>query len=149
MLGFVDQFSNPEQHSRILKESWIMVNTSTKEALPNNNFLEALAHKCAILAGLDYRDGFAASFDLDKTGTELLVRHRKLGDYFQPLGMSHFKKLQDFMVDAKIPRSWRGMIPLLCSPEQILWVVGWRIDERVKVTEATKNILNIKFMRQS
>jgi glycosyltransferase involved in cell wall biosynthesis len=62
LIGFVDQFSNPELHSRILEESWIMVNTSTKEALPNNNFLEAAAHKCAILAGLDYRDGFATSF---------------------------------------------------------------------------------------
>lgn len=62
MPGFVDQFSDPEAHSKILQESWIMVNTSTKEALPNNASLEAAAHKCALLAGLDYRDGFASNF---------------------------------------------------------------------------------------
>ena len=62
MIGFVDQFRNPELHSRILQDSWIMVNTSTKEALPNNVFLESAAHKCAILGGLDYRDGFTANF---------------------------------------------------------------------------------------
>jgi tRNA(Ile)-lysidine synthase len=99
-------------------------------------------------ANVDKAD-FAASFDLDKTGTELLVRHREPGDRFQPLGMTQFKKLQDFMVDTKIPRTWRDMIPLLCSPEQILWVVGWRIDERAKVTEATEKILHVEFTRLS
>jgi glycosyltransferase involved in cell wall biosynthesis len=62
MVGFVDQFSNPELHSKILEDCWIMVNTSAKEALPNNAFLEAAAHECAILAGLDYKDGFAYNF---------------------------------------------------------------------------------------
>ena len=95
----------------------------------------------------DDRNEFTASFDLEKVGTNLAVRRRKQGDRFQPLGMSQSKKLQDFMVDAKIPRSWRSLVPLLCSPEQILWVVGWRIDDRAKVTKATKRILNVKFTR--
>ncbi|HEX75994.1 MAG TPA: tRNA lysidine(34) synthetase TilS [Dehalococcoidia bacterium] len=92
-------------------------------------------------------DSFAANFDLDKVGKELTVRQRKPGDRFQPLGMSQIKKLQDFMVDVRIPRTWRGRVPLVCSGEQILWVVGWRIDDRVKVTEATKNILRLEFER--
>jgi tRNA(Ile)-lysidine synthase len=93
------------------------------------------------------RDGFTATFDLDKAGTRLVVRQRRRGDRFQPLGMSQFKKLQDFMVDARIPRVWRRKVPLICSPEQILWVVGWRIDDRAKVTESTKKVLRVKFMR--
>jgi tRNA(Ile)-lysidine synthase len=92
-------------------------------------------------------NGLAASFDLDKVGTELVVRRRRPGDRFQPLGMSQTKKLQDFMVDSRIPRSWRDRVPLICSPEQILWVVGWRIDDRVKVTENTKEILRLQFER--
>ena len=57
--GFVDQFSDP-RHGRILSESWVMVNTATREALPNS-FLEAMAHGCAILSGVD-PDGFATRF---------------------------------------------------------------------------------------
>ncbi|MCJ7655057.1 MAG: tRNA lysidine(34) synthetase TilS [Dehalococcoidia bacterium] len=92
-------------------------------------------------------NGLAASFDLDKVGTELVVRRRRPGDRFQPLGMSQTKKLQDFMVDSRIPRSWRDRVPLICSPEQILWVVGWRIDDRAKVTENTKDVLRLQFER--
>lgn len=60
MHGRVDQFEEPEKHSGILGRCWMMVNTSTKEALPNA-FLEAAAHRCAILAGLD-PDDFASQF---------------------------------------------------------------------------------------
>jgi tRNA(Ile)-lysidine synthase len=92
-------------------------------------------------------EDFAAYFDCDKTGDKLLVRPRKPGDRFQPLGMGQSKKLGRFMIDAKIPYAWRQRIPLVCSPRYILWVVGWRIDERVKVTEKTKNVLCLKFER--
>jgi len=92
-------------------------------------------------------EDFTAYFDLDKTGDKLLVRPRQPGDRFQPLGMSQPKKLGEFMIDSKIPSAWRQRIPLVCSPQHILWVVGWRIDERVKVTEDTKQVLRIKFER--
>jgi tRNA(Ile)-lysidine synthase len=88
-----------------------------------------------------------AHFDFQKTGTELFVRQRWPGDRFQPLGMNMPKKLYEFMVDAKIPRSWRGRIPIVCSPRQIIWVAGWRIDDRVKTTEASKEILRLEFIR--
>ena len=90
-----------------------------------------------------------ADFDLHKTGTELSVRQRRPGDKFQPLGMSMPKKLYEFMVDAKIPRSWRGHIPIVCSPHQIIWVVGWRIDDRVKTTPTSrgKEILRLEFIK--
>jgi len=90
---------------------------------------------------------FTAYFDRDKTGDRLLVRPRQPGDRFQPLGMSQPKKLGEFMIDSKIPSAWRQRIPLVCSPQHILWVVGWRIDERVKVTEKTKQVLCLKFER--
>lgn len=94
------------------------------------------------------REAISAHFDLQKTGSELFVRHRRPGDSFQPLGMSVEKKLQDFMVDAKIPRSWRDQIPIVCSAQQIIWVTGWRIDDRVKVTEDSKAIIRLEFMRE-
>jgi tRNA(Ile)-lysidine synthase len=92
-------------------------------------------------------DGLTASFDLDKAGRKLEIRSRMPGDRFQPLGMVQTKKLQDFMVDAKIPLDWRDRVPLVSSDKQILWVVGWRIDDRVKVTDKTRHILRLRFER--
>ena len=91
---------------------------------------------------------FTAYFDRDKTGDKLVVRSRQRGDRFQPLGMSQPKKLNEFMIDAKIPQAWRGRTPVVCSPQHILWVVGWRIDERAKITEDTKRVLRLEFERR-
>ena len=90
---------------------------------------------------------FTAYFDFSKTGDKLVVRGRRPGDRFQPLGMSQPKKLGEFMIDTKVPSAWRQQVPIVCSPDHILWVVGWRIDDRVKVTGSTEKILCLKFNR--
>jgi tRNA(Ile)-lysidine synthase len=61
--------------------------------------------------------------------------------------MAHSRKLQDFMVDSAIPRSWRDSVPIVCSGEEIIWVAGWRIDDRVKVTTGTNGVLRLEFHR--
>ena len=93
------------------------------------------------------KSDFIAYFDLEKVGNKVTVRRRKPGDRFQPLGMSQPKKLNEFMIDAKIPQSWRQRIPIVCSSSQILWVVGWRIDERVKVSDTSQKVLMLKMER--
>ncbi|MBI4284631.1 MAG: tRNA lysidine(34) synthetase TilS [Chloroflexi bacterium] len=90
-------------------------------------------------------DSFTAFFDLAKTGEWLVVRTRRRGDRFQPLGMAQPKKLGEFMIDSKIPQAWRPHVPIVASRQQIVWVVGWRIDERVKVTESTRQVLRLRF----
>ncbi|MFH1087134.1 MAG: tRNA lysidine(34) synthetase TilS [Chloroflexota bacterium] len=92
-------------------------------------------------------EGFVADIDFASAGGQLSVRSRRNGDRFCPLGLPRPKKLQDFMVDARIPRSWRDRIPLVCSPAQVLWVVGWRLDDRVKVSNATRQVLHLEFRR--
>ena len=92
-------------------------------------------------------DDFTAYLDLGKSGDKLVVRSRRRGDRFQPLGLPQSKKVGEFMINAKIPQAWRGKIPIVCSPEKIVWVVGWRIDDRVKVTEGTKQVLRLEFKR--
>jgi len=87
---------------------------------------------------------FRAYLDLDVTGRELFLRGRRPGDRFQPLGLAEPKKLQDFMVDAKIPRSWRSRVPLVCSAQHIIWVVGWRIDHRARVSPQTERIVSLE-----
>ena len=96
----------------------------------------------------DNTGDYKACFDFDKAGDKLVVRSRQTGDRFQPLGMNQPKKLGEFMIDAKIPQAWRGRVPLVCAEEKILWVVGWRIDERAKVTPQTKRVLRLEFRRE-
>ncbi|MBI2329452.1 MAG: tRNA lysidine(34) synthetase TilS [Chloroflexi bacterium] len=93
-------------------------------------------------------DLFTACLDLDKVAGEVTVRCRRPGDRFQPLGMGQPKKLGEFMIDAKIPRAWRQRVPLVASSQHILWVVGWRLDDRVKVTENTGQVLCLEFKRR-
>lgn len=90
-------------------------------------------------------DPWSVILDMDRVGDRLWVRSRRAGDRFQPLGMAQEKRLQDFLVDAKVPRSWRERVPLVVSPSQIVWVVGWRIDDRAKVTENTLRALRLRF----
>jgi len=102
---------------------------------------EVIEGKCEVQAS----DQLTAYLDFDVTGNNLFIRSRQDGDRFQPLGMHDFKKLQDFMVDSKIPRAWRDDVPLVCTRDQIVWIVGWRIDHRARVTESTRRTMRLEF----
>ena len=92
-------------------------------------------------------DGFSETLDLDSVGEALRLRRRRPGDRFQPLGMAQSKKLQDFMVDERIPRRWRDGVPLLVSRYGIACVAGWRIAHWARITHATKRRLHLNFRR--
>lgn len=94
--------------------------------------------------GESYNGKTSAVFDLDKLKLPLEVRSRKNGDYFYPAGFGKRKKLQDFFVDNKIPKDDRDTIPILVSGEDIVWVVGYRMDERFRAKEDTKRFLIIR-----
>jgi tRNA(Ile)-lysidine synthase len=72
------------------------------------------------------------------------MRNFRPGDRFDPLGVKGIQKLKEFFIDHKVPRVERPKVPLLVSGERIVWVVGYRIDERVKVTEKIKKVLVVK-----
>ena len=84
-----------------------------------------------------------AFMDYENLQFPLKIRNFRPGDRFQPLGTHGTQKLKEFFIDHKIPRFERANIPLVISAEMIAWVVGYRIDERVKVTEKTKRILKV------
>lgn len=90
------------------------------------------------------KDKNIACVDLDKVEFPLLMRKWRQGDYFQPLGMTGFKKVSDFFIDQKIPLHEKDRTWLLCSGKKIVWIMGHRIDNRFKVTNSTTRILKIK-----
>ncbi|MBL7180738.1 MAG: tRNA lysidine(34) synthetase TilS [Pseudomonadota bacterium] len=80
-------------------------------------------------------------FDMNRLGFPLIVRNVRPGDRFKPLGMTGTQKLKDFFINQKVPRTERAKCPVLLSRGKIIWVVGHRIDESVKVMPATGKVL--------
>jgi tRNA(Ile)-lysidine synthase len=90
-----------------------------------------------------------ATLDLDALGNDLSVRCRVKGDRFHPLGMNQEVRLQDVLVNAKVPRSQRSSIPLLIAGSRIAWVAGLRLADWAKVTNSTSRSLLIEARRAS
>jgi tRNA(Ile)-lysidine synthase len=82
-------------------------------------------------------------FDLDELNLPLVVRTRTEGDRFVPFGMEGSKKLQDLMVDTKVPTSERRLTPVICDQDDIIWVVGVRRGAKAAVTDRTSRFLEI------
>jgi tRNA(Ile)-lysidine synthase len=109
-------------------------------------------------AALSNPDRWTAYLDAEQLGPNPTLRTRQPGDRFQPLGMGgRHVDVADFMVNAKIPRCWRGHIPVLVhdrpaghpEEQEIAWLIGWRIDERVKITDGTRHIICLRWHRRS
>lgn len=77
----------------------------------------------------------------------LSVRKWAEGDRFRPFGMKGTKKLSDYLIDNKFTASQKATTWLLMDGENIVWVMGHRMDDRFKVTDRTKQVLRIRFQR--
>lgn len=87
-----------------------------------------------------------AFLDFDKLKFPLKISNKKTGDVFYPLGMKHKKKLSDFLIDLKVDRYAKDKILTVRDvDDNIIWVVGYRIDNRYKVDDDTEKILIIKY----
>lgn len=82
-----------------------------------------------------------AVFDGDNVAFPLTIRARRLGDFFYPLGFGRRKKLQDYFVDEKVPRDERDSIPIVTAGDDVLWVAGYRADDRLRPSVDTKRFL--------
>ncbi|TVQ18298.1 MAG: tRNA lysidine(34) synthetase TilS [Bacteroidetes bacterium] len=87
-----------------------------------------------------------AFLDADKLQFPLTLRAFKEGDYFYPFGMSGKKKLSDYFVDEKVALTDKQNKWLLCSGEDIVWVIGMRTDERYRISLPVCKVLEVKFI---
>ena len=89
-----------------------------------------------------------AYLDYDCISFPVIMRFwEEKGEKFYPLGLGGSKKLQDFFTDRKVPPSLRARIPLFFDSAKLIWVAGYEIDERVKLTDKTVKIFHIKIFK--
>ena len=87
-----------------------------------------------------------ATLDASKFTFPLVLRHWQKGDSFVPFGMKNSKKLSDFFIDTKMNRFEKENTWLLCAGNDIVWVVGYRIDNRFCVDSNTQHIIEIQLI---
>ena len=74
---------------------------------------------------------------------ELVIRPRQSGDWLIPLGMTGRKSVSDYLTDRKVPYPNRDQLPLFLHNESMVWVAGYQVDERYKVTSNTRNVIEL------
>ncbi len=94
------------------------------------------------------RTRFEAWLDAEALGHKVVVRSRRPGDRLRPLGLGGERKLQDVLVDAKVPKEERDAVPVVCAPWGVAWVVGHRMDERGALREGSRRALRLRFRRR-
>lgn len=84
-----------------------------------------------------------ALLDADKLKFPLRVRRWQEGDWFIPFGMSGRKKLSDYLIDKKVSMAEKSRQFVLLSGDDIVWVIGRRLDDRFAITRKTENVLRV------
>jgi tRNA(Ile)-lysidine synthase len=111
---------------------------------PRQLVIELLSNEPGLLAR--FRAGKTRDeelIDADQLRPPLVLRRRRPGDRFCPLGAGGAKKVADFLSDQKVPPMDRDRIWLLCDRLGPVWLVGLRIDDRVRVTELSRNLAKL------
>jgi tRNA(Ile)-lysidine synthase len=89
-----------------------------------------------------------AWLDAEALGPRLLLRPRRPGDRFLPQGFGgHSVKLNEFMINQKLPKDARAGWPLLEGGQGLAWVCGWRVDERAAVSASSRQVWHLRFER--
>ncbi len=123
-------------------------------SIPGEVILEAQGWAVSAESGAGHRscsgrNRLAVGVLAERVALPLAVRSRQPGDRFRPTGMrGQGKKLQDFLVDRKIAREMRDLLPLVVdSSDTILWVVGESVSEDFQVTEPSQGVIFLKARR--
>ena len=119
--------------------------TLAGEAVPLPLPGSAVWEEFRIFAELDLKEKRDETVDLDAIVPPLRISAPEVGDRFDPLGMEgKHVLLSDFLRGSRVPGRDRGRVPIVRDAKGIVWVVGHRIAERVKVRESTMRTLGLR-----
>ncbi|HHY77127.1 MAG TPA: tRNA lysidine(34) synthetase TilS, partial [Clostridiales bacterium] len=93
------------------------------------------------------KEKYKVYIDKDKVKNKLVLRNRLEGDIFSPIGLKGSKKLKDYFIDEKIPREERDNIYFIADGKDVVWIIGGRLSEKYKITENTKEAIEINIIR--
>lgn len=91
---------------------------------------------------------FVAYIDRDQIQFPLLIRRWQQGDYFKPLGMKGLKKISDYFIDIKLSLTEKENVWILANGEQVVWIIGYRLDDRYKITSGTQHVLKLEITKK-
>lgn len=97
---------------------------------------------------LEELDPWRVRIDASVAG-ELHVRNRLPGERFRPLGLGHHSmKVADFMINEKLPSSLRPAWPIVANRRHVVWIAGYRIDERARVGDHTRRLVELHCLQR-
>ena len=129
-------FGHPDFDSRLLEEQ--------KLRIPGETVHRSLGLEME--TSLDFahplKGAWEVCLDMEKLGTDARIRTRRDGDRFHPVGRKKEKKLKDYLIEQKIPKSLRNRIPLLAVGEKVAWIIGHQVSaEFTLVGNAKKGVI--------
>ena len=142
------------EHFRLLKDRKTLILEPKNEDHQHEYWIAETDKKLSFPLNLSFEevktiaqtDSNAIFVDINTLKFPLLLRKWQKGDYFYPFGMNGRKKLSKFFKDEKFSLIQKEKTWLLCSDNQIVWLVGKRLDDRFKVTQNTQTTLKIELL---
>ncbi|GHV34291.1 tRNA(Ile)-lysidine synthase [Bacteroidia bacterium] len=140
------EFISPKCRLLINRGERLLQNTDQNESsLCRQEKLPQLQFSFLTQKNLDlHQPPNVALLDNDKMKHPLTIRKAQIGDKFVPFGMKRWKRLSRFFIDEKISKFDKEQQYLLCCGDDIVWVIGKRIDNRYSVSPETQNILKVE-----
>jgi tRNA(Ile)-lysidine synthase len=139
-----------KEDALLLEEEWPQIGVGTEWVLEIPGALDlGRGWKIAADLGLmepGYRTAgrWEAYLDADRLPERLAIRTMQTGERFQPLGLEgRSQKLSDFWVNGGVPRRARHGWPLIYSGNEVVWVPGFRLDHRYRITDSTKKVVHL------
>ncbi|MEO5967825.1 MAG: tRNA lysidine(34) synthetase TilS [Ferruginibacter sp.] len=152
------KFVESVTHRILRNRKWLIINP--KQTEQPNNFIISNVTDEVLLPGKKLKvakvslpevlqtDSNTALLDLNKIKFPLIVRRWKPGDYFYPLGMKRKKKLSRFFIDNKLSLTDKENVWVVESDKKIIWIAGYRIDDRFKIVPSTKAVLKFSLITE-
>lgn len=146
------QFSSAT-HQLVIDRKYIIVKNRDIETKVNEYIITSINDTWHLPISLFFEESTDLTFSNDPNTISisysehlfpLKLRRWKAGDKFKPFGMNGFKKLSDFFKDQKLSLFDKDNVWILENKAHIIWVVGYRMDDRCKVVPATRTLLKIK-----